>query len=181
MKKKNEEIPEYLTEKSLGEKLTKIFSNQVFIHDEVVPDSGVRFRPDYRCDELHLIIEFDGDRHYREAAVIVRDQKKDKIFSKMGYKVVRIPYFVQLTKDIIKFIFDVDYDFHEEYPHGFISKEAKLPADFCELGVKKFKEDLIRFQIIKGDIIESLKEKQKGLGVIELVVPPSLFSLLTSR
>ena len=49
----------WLNEEVLGKYLEEIYPEYVFVHDKMVPDSGMKNRPDYRCDELNLIVEFD--------------------------------------------------------------------------------------------------------------------------
>ena len=50
----------YLTENNLKNILKEIKPEFTFLHDKSVPDSkNRRMRPDFRCDELKLIIEFD--------------------------------------------------------------------------------------------------------------------------
>jgi very-short-patch-repair endonuclease len=51
--------------------LKRIFPSETFIHDKVVPNSNTKTRPDYRCEKLKLIIEFDGDQHYRNVKKLV--------------------------------------------------------------------------------------------------------------
>lgn len=173
---------EYLNEAKLGEILKILFPNKDFIHDKAVPtSSNRRKRPDYRCDDLNLIVEFDGYGHYTVSKNIISDLDKDEDYNNLGYKVIRIPYFIQLTKEVIFDLFDIEIE--EElytYPHGFIDKKAILPADFCELGVKKFKDDLIKFSYIKDDIINSLS-KQLEIKDINIVLPPSLSYLTRYR
>jgi hypothetical protein len=55
--------------------------------------------------------------------------------------------------------------------------DRSLPSDFCELGVKRFQRDLLRFHYIKDEIVESLQNKIINKGDKELVLPPSLFGL----
>ena len=55
---------EYLTERSLGGLLAKIFPNKEIIHNKKVPNTNCNFRPDYRIEDEKLIIEFNGYRHY---------------------------------------------------------------------------------------------------------------------
>ena len=160
----------YLTEKSLGEFLTKIFKTE-FIHDKVVPNSNIKNRPDYRNDDLMLIVEFDGYLHYTQPKTILTDSKKDKVYTSMGYKVVRIPYFVQISTEIIKILFNEDIDIEQEYPHGFIDPKCILPAEFCSLGTKRYNEDLVKFGIISSDIEQSLYEKVEILKEKNLVYP----------
>ena len=170
----------YLTEKKLGTELKKIFPEHNFIHDKVVPSSGVKTRPDYRNDDLKLIVEFDGDQHYRSASKIKKELTKNNNYGKMGYKVVRIPYFIQLCKPVIKHLFNVEFEYDQDFPHGFISDKAILPADYCELGILKFINDLKRFEYLNAEIIKSLEEKVEKHKDIELVIPVSLKYLITN-
>ena len=92
----------YLTEDKLGNYLKIIYPNEEFIHNKKIPDIESRIRPDYRCDNLKLIVEFDGYKHYTQYDKIITEHLKNKLYKKLGYGVIRIPYFVQLSKDIIK-------------------------------------------------------------------------------
>ena len=165
-----------LTESNLGENLKLIF-NKDFIHDK---SFITRKRPDYRNDELKLIVEFDGPKHYTEAKRIVDDKIRDEFYLQNGYRTIRIPMFIQLTTQTIKELFNIDFNYTQTYKHGFIAnlKTLVLPADFCELGISKFKNDLERFKSAKNEIIDSLKVKIEKLGNIDLVLPPSLHYLV---
>lgn len=153
----------YLTEDRLYEALKIIFKID-FIRDRQVPDSGINKRPDFRNDELKLIVEFDGERHYTNNKIQKSDMLKAKRYSDMGYKVIRLPYFVQLSSSIIKLLFDIDIDWEQQYPHGFIDEKAMLPVDYNYFGIYHFKGDLNKFEIIKSDVIQSLESKIKLLG-----------------
>ena len=168
----------YLNEDRLGEYLKSIYPNLEFIHDKIVPNSGIRNRPDFRNDDIMLIVEFDGYQHYTTASVILTDLIKDTVYTNMGYKIVRIPYFVQLSRIIILNLFNVDINFDQIYPHGFHDRNAILPADYCELGIDKFKLELIKFNYITGDIIKSLRMKCKCSEDDRLILPRSLTYLL---
>lgn len=168
---------ECLTESNLGKYLEIIFSKP-WIHNKAFIDLK---RPDYRNDELKLIVEFDGPRHYTEPSRIVNDKIRDAFYLEHGYETVRIPMFVQLTPATIKTLFGIDCQtVNMTYGHGFIAdtKTLVLPASFCELGIIKFKRDLEKFSCIRTDIIESLRTKISKLGDIDLVLPPSLRYLL---
>ncbi len=170
---------EYLTEHRLGLVLAQLFPLNTFIHDRIVPNSGTRKRPDYRCDELMLIVEFDGDKHYKEVAKIKSEKQKDLTYSEMGYRVVRIPYFVQISIVTIQYFFEMDYPWEQTYSHGFISDSVVMPCDFCELGIQKFINALERFNFIREDIVQSLRNKIELLQDIELVLPNSIGFLIT--
>ena len=168
-------MPEYLTETNLGLILNELFSNNDFIHDKAVPGStNKRLRPDYRSDEMKIILEFDGDSHYCKALRIKTDIIKDMDYENLGYTVFRIPYFIQMSSELIKIIFDIDIKYKQKYPNGFIDKKAVLPADFCELGIELFKKDLEKFSYCKDEILDSLNTKIQEKSDIELVVPLSL-------
>lgn len=172
-------MPIYLTESNLGKILKDIVPDLEFVHDKAVPDAkNKRRRPDYRCDSEKLIIEFDGDTHYCKAQRIITDAEKDEDYSALGYRIFRIPYFVQMTEQVIKNIFGKDMVFEQVYPNGFIDPKAILPADFCELGISQFLKDLKTFDYYKDEIIESLKNKVKEKGNINHVLPPSLHYLV---
>lgn len=100
----------YLTEERLKDVLEIVYPNYVFTRDKIVPNSGIRNRPDYRNEGLKLIVEFDGNTHYTQTKTIINDEKKDRVYSDMGYRIIRIPYFVQASKDIIRLLFDKDVD-----------------------------------------------------------------------
>ena len=72
----------------------------------------------------------------------MRDIAKDEICTSLGYSVIRIPYFVQLTSETIKHFFNEDVDIESSYPHGFIDPSAMLPCDFNPQGQKSYVEIL---------------------------------------
>jgi hypothetical protein len=165
----------YLTETKLGEFLKILYPDKEFVRDKCVPNSNCIYRPDYRNDELKLIVEFDGSSHYTSSKRIFADIEKDKIFKYMGYKIIRIPYFIQLSPAIIRYLFGKSPEnLKQIYPHGFIDYKCTLPSDFCELGLEKFKKDLDFFSFIKNEILKSLKNKIKeNKGEMLKVLPPS--------
>jgi hypothetical protein len=170
-------MPEYLTEENLNKELIKIYPNTIFIRDKKVPNSNIEGYPDFRNEDLKIIVEFDGDRHYTQSKVIKKDELKNKTYSSLGYKVIRIPYFVQLNTKVIANVFNIKLNFQQKYPQGFIDIKALLPSDFCELGIEKFQLDLEKFYYLKKEIVGSLKVKIEKLD-IETVLPKSLYYLL---
>lgn len=172
-------MPSYLTEADLGVILSVIFPALEFVHDKSVPGSkNARWRPDYRCEKIKLIIEFDGDSHYCKAARIISDHEKDAEYKSLGYKIIRIPYFIQMTSDVLAHVFGISKPFTKKYPHGFIDPKAVLPADFCELGIQKFVADLSTFSFHKNEVINSLIQQIAMKKNINLVLPPSIQYLI---
>lgn len=130
-------------------------------------------------DELKMIIEFDGYQHYSSSRTIFNDNRKQKIAKERGYATVRILYFVQLKKDAIRHFLGIDQDDYNIYPHGVIDKKCLLPADFCELGIDRFKREMNSLPVsIQRDVIGSLQVKEKELGDRRLVLPPGLDFLM---
>lgn len=171
-------VNNYLTEDKLEKHLSNIYPNCNIVRNRKVPQSDTLSRPDFRIDKHNLLIEFDGYRHYSSTKQIKKDIQNENIYNRLGYRMIRIPYFVQLSRQIVNLLFDVDYHTNNNYPHGFIDKKALLPADFCELGVERFKNDLNKFKPIKPIILKSLQVKVKEMQDIDLVLPPSLQEII---
>jgi hypothetical protein len=176
-------IPDYLTESSLGKILCQLFPEYEIIHDKSVPHSeNKRMRPDYRIEALKLIFEFDGPSHYTQSKRILMDETKDLNYTSLGYKIIRIPYFIQFDQKLLdSYGMTNRHNITCDYPHGFVDNGAILPSDFCELGVKKFERDLSIFFSCRSTIIQSIKKKIEDCGDIRLVIPESLYYLLEEQ
>lgn len=169
----------YLTETLLGEFLAAVYPNKEWLHDKKFEyedlGEGVKkfnFRPDFCCHELKMCVEFDGADHYTKVNVIRADNNKDNILKDIGYTVIRVPYFLQLDKDSIEYLFDLDIDFNYNFKHGFVSKNVTLPASFCEQGIWKFKDFIFKlktdgYENILSQIEGSLQDKVNSLGLPE--------------
>lgn len=97
---------------SLKEYLDVIFPKvKDWVHDQSIgmklDGKKLRIRPDYRSDKLKLVVEFDGTQHYEKPDIILRDLRNTESYRRLGYKVVRIPYFIQLTQEAVKTLFGV--------------------------------------------------------------------------
>ena len=164
----------YLDETYLGIVMSKLYSEEyIFFHNKSVEGSNISNRPDYHCSELKLIFEFDGYRHFTLPETIKIDEMKDKVYKQLGYKVIRIPYFLQLDNKALEFFgMPSGKDYSRGYSHGFIDKKALLPAAFCSLGINKFYKLLDELpEPIERDINKSLDNKIKDLGDKQLVYP----------
>lgn len=138
--------------------LKRIFPNHNFIHNKVLKinnkvildRSGRRIQPDFICEDLNLIVEFDGESwhgggHYTDPEVCFRDEDRNVILGHLGYKVIRIPFYIQLDKEMIKHYFNVAVDtplYHMSFDHGFMMPGMKLPNYFCELCLIRFLNEL---------------------------------------
>lgn len=82
---------------------TWIYNQRLYYYDDNKEKRYII--PDYRCGELKLVVEFDGILHYTDHNTILRDANNERIYDKMGYTVIRIPYFIQLTNDVVNTLF----------------------------------------------------------------------------
>ena len=95
----------YLDEASLGRFLRERLDPNA-LGDARVPGIVRQFRPDYRSERHKLIVEYDGDQHYRSAKHVIDDKTRDQALVAAGYTVIRVPYFVQMTEPVISLLFD---------------------------------------------------------------------------
>lgn len=149
----------YLTEQRLGKILKNVLNGYTFEHDKIVPNSSLRrMRPDYRCEDLKLILEFNGYSHYCNPVQILNDYKKMDEYKNLGYTVIAIPYFIQMCDELVSLItLGRVQKYKQEYPHGFIDPKATLPSFFCSLGVARYNTELNgMFSFAKTDIEASL-------------------------
>ena len=117
---------------TLKEYLSAIFPSNQFVYDARMKKDEVinrcpsadyrRYRPDSRCDELNLIVEFDGVDHYQNTLVVMKDAERDNWFESLGYTTVRIPYWIQLSNTMISHLFGV----HMNEPM------CQLDESFCD-------------------------------------------------
>ncbi len=130
----------------LEEYLEVIFPGSKWVHDKAFSKEH-RIRPDYRCDELRLIVEFDGTPHYTDPSVIAKDNRNQRIYEDHEYTVVRIPYFIQLTRDVVKELFGVDVgrDLCDPSFPSMGKEWENTPAYCCTAGLKRMAEDFDRF------------------------------------
>lgn len=155
----------YLREKnskgytSLQEYLEYIFPENDFVYDSIYSkesfigrSNGIgsikyhRYRPDAISENLSMVVEFDGTDHYTSYNAIINDHAKDDFYSELGYKIVRIPYWVQLSTTNIEYLFGVHIDDPMcELSHSFRDSGYKGipgaqigPGSMCELGRMRF-------------------------------------------
>lgn len=132
----------------LNEYLKVIFPNvDDWVHDKAlgltVNNKVCRKRPDYRSEKLKMIVEFDGIQHYTMPDRIKNDVLSTKFYESLGYKVVRIPYFIQLTNKAVKYFFNVDVKepLFNENIHSMDKNDRNTPAFLCGAGVLRMKEE----------------------------------------
>lgn len=128
-----------------------------WVHDQSIKINGktlvdekgniIRTRPDYWSEQLHLVVEFDGLPHYTNPDVILKDIENTQRYEKAGFDVVRIPYFIQLSRNAVKTLFGVDVKqelFDESIPSMGL-KGRNTPAYLCHEGIKRMAREFVRF------------------------------------
>jgi hypothetical protein len=90
-------IDSFLTEKSLGDVLAKLFPDRKIEAQFNVP--GSRLRIDYFVPSINLAIEYDGDRHYTSPITFKNDIRKQNWTMENGSRLMneikRLPKIVQ--------------------------------------------------------------------------------------
>ena len=143
-----------------------------WIHDKTtgIYLDGKKFngRPDYRSEKLKMIIEFDGLPHYKNPDVIINDEIKNTIYEEAGYKVIRIPYFIQLSNDVVEKLFGVKIKaelFDEKIPSLRLNSR-NTPAYLCPMGIRRMAIDFANISMHQYNInitalLKEVKEKAK--------------------
>lgn len=171
-------IPGYLTQAKLEEAVRALLPNGFIGRELRVGSSMKRWDMVVRTPSGECAIEFDGYSHYTSPRVVISDEIKGEYAKSSGMNLVRIPYFVQLTTETLNYFLGISASVIQDFPHGFIDPKAKLPSEFCELGVARFSQELSCLpRTVSVAITRSLKAKC-ATSDPRLVVPPSLRSLI---
>jgi hypothetical protein len=143
-------------------------------HDEEIPkeiqkDRGAqktrKYRPDYRNEKENLIIEYDGLPHFQYIGTIKKDIETTDFYKQLGYKVVRIPYFIQLTNKAVYTLFGKEVPeklFNESYPSLGINWN-NAPAIILPEGVRKMAKAFLKFPEQYKVNVEFLKSQNDPL------------------
>jgi hypothetical protein len=144
-----------------------------------IPGFGRRFDMAFRTNTSTVLVEYDGDEHYRNSMKIKADQEKDVLASENRMRLVRIPYWVQLDSMMARHWFGLEANIEQSFPHGFITTKL-FPASFCELGVARFRRELDALPAqVRFAVVASLRERVSEHG-IEYVLPRELRALVTA-
>jgi hypothetical protein len=175
-------IDSYLTERKLKIALQELFADDWIGGQVSLPGSRRKFDMAFREGSTIVLVEYDGDEHYRNSLKVKADKEKDALAANYEIRVVRVPYWTQLDRLMVKHWFGLDAEVDQTFPHGFITTKL-FPASFCELGIQRFIQELAALPVkVRESVIASLKDRVAEHG-IEYVVPEQLRILLipTSR
>ena len=170
-------IEGYLTETKLSTALQQMVGD-LWVGGQVqLP--GSRHRWDTATTLTFVVlVEFDGDAHYRESLKIKADREKDRIAGENHMRVVRVPYWIQLDNVTVRHYFQISAEIRQTFPHGFISTKL-FPASFCEMGIERFKNDLHALPSpVREAVVQSLRKRIEENG-LEYGLPSSLRELVS--
>lgn len=109
--------------------------------------------------------------HYTSIDRILSDISNTIDYEQAGYKVVRIPYFIQLTQDVVKTLFgrDVGPLFDESFPSMGVAYE-NTPAFIIGAGIKRMAKEFLKFPQQYAVNVNALKQQEQGyLNGVELL------------
>lgn len=134
----------------LDDYLPFLYPNKIWVHDKPFGKRGgesSRIRPDFLCEEEKLIIEFDGLQHYTNPLNIRKDSENQAVYESFGFKVIRIPYFINLTNEVVREMFGINVHgnmFDPNLPSMSV-KWQNTPAFCCVEGIRRMAEDFKRY------------------------------------
>ena len=171
----------------------KIISQLFLEKNNVSEHKLARFSLDIYFPDDKIAFEYDGPDHYDKVANHERDLRKNELCLKEKIKLVRWPYYFQLTKDVAKYIFKKNFS-ENKYQKAIqtvygTSKENEIlapglhgspftPANFTSLGIKRFINDLksapisLTSQVIYSfHLYEKKIEEKHGKNFLWLLYP----------
>ena len=171
----------------------KVISKLFLEKNNVSEHKLAKFSLDIYFPEDQIAFEYDGPDHYDKVANHERDLRKNQLCLSEGIRLVRWPYYFQLTKDVARYLFpnhytDNKYQEAIKIVYG-ASEESEIlapglhgskftPANFTSLGIKRFINDLnsapisLRSQVIHSfHLYEKMIESKYGKGFIWLLYP----------
>ena len=170
---------DYTTQASLSTALHDIFRDTWQGDEITVPGSRRRWDMAYSEGGGIVVVEYDGDEHYRHSLKIRADHEKDRAAANAGYTVVRFPYWLQLESRTLLHFFGLSVTMGTDFPHGFITTKH-FPASFCELGIRRFQSELDTLpRDVRAEVVGSLEDRVEQFG-LEYVLPSSLFHLVAA-
>jgi len=170
-------IDSYLTEAKLADSLQQIVGPAWAGGQVSLPGSRRRFDMAFRSGGATVLVEYDGDEHYRDSLKIRTDRQKDDLAAASGMRVVRVPYWVQLDNTMARHWFGLETDIVQSFRHGFITTKL-FPASFCEMGVARFQRDFGALPVtVREAVVSSLRDRVSKYG-IEYVLPNELYEMV---
>ncbi|MDC0531400.1 DUF559 domain-containing protein [Alphaproteobacteria bacterium] len=179
-----------MTEKNL------LIIAQIFWHDgdwssqkryQYDPENKRRFyQTDCASEKMKIIWEYEGPAHYENVWKLKRDDEREKYFTENGYKFIRWPYYLQLTKDVAKYFFGKAFSedkyfkaikevYKVDKPEFILSpgfhQSKNTPANYVANGVRRFMKELDELpSSAKAQLAEGLRRYIEDVGDKYLVI-----------
>jgi hypothetical protein len=171
------EIQGYLVQGKLESALMAIVGTSWIGREQRLAGSRRRWDMCFTVNGAIVAAEFDGDEHYCNSLKIKADREKDELAKAASIRVVRVPYWIQLTDETLRHYFGLEAKIVQNFPHGFITTKI-FPASFCELGIERFRRELNELpSSVRDAVLLSLRERVAEHG-IEYVLPTELRGLV---
>ena len=159
-------------------------SQKRFYYD---PNNKRRFyKVDCYSDKMKIIWEYEGPDHYENVWKLKRDEEREKYFIGIGYKFLRWPYYLQLTKDVAKHFFGSSFSedkflkcikevYKVDKPEYILSpgfhQSKNTPANYVANGVRRFMKELEGLpKSVKAQLAEGLRRYIKEVGDKFLII-----------
>ena len=167
----------YLTEAKLAAALKQIVGSLWAGGQVLLAGSRRRFDMAFRVGGTTVLVEYDGDDHYRDSLKIRADIEKDALAAVNGMQLVGVPYWVQFDGVMARHWFGIETTIEQSFPHGFITTKL-FPASSCELGIARFERELGELPTaVREAVVGSLRDRAEDYGM-EYVLPTALRELV---
>jgi len=147
---------------------------EIFLDANHLPEYKLaRFRLDIYFPKHNLAFEFDGPDHYDKVRNHERDLRKNELCRQHDIRLIRWPYYFQLTQDVAKYLFDNFYSdnkyrkavqlvYGTDKEHEILAPglhESKFtPANFTSPGMKRFLNEMDKAPTsLRSQVIYSFK------------------------
>ena len=151
------------------------------------------FRADlfFNFEKRKIVFEYNGWHHYTDHFKMDRDERKKDAFQKQNIEIYTFPYYLQLTKDIAKYLFKKNFGVfsEEKYKKALekiyrVENETEIlapgwhttrntPANFIPKGIKKLINEVHGMpKSTKSQLVHSLKlYMARSNGRTHMIVP----------
>ena len=131
------------------------------------------YKVDCYSETMKMIWEYEGPDHYENVWKLKRDAERQSYFEAAGYRFLRWPYYLQLTRDVARHYFGDDYSdgkyleaiatvYGVADPNSVLSPglhtSKNTPANFVPRGVRRFFQELNSLpDSVAAQVAESLR------------------------
>ena len=131
------------------------------------------YKVDCYSETMKMIWEYEGPDHYENVWKLKRDTERQSYFEAAGYRFLRWPYYLQLTRDVARHYFGDAYSDKKNLEaiatvYGVADQNSVLspglhtskntPANFVPRGVRRFFQELNSLpDSVAAQVAESLR------------------------